>query len=508
MMKFLNPLSFAVFAVFFLMPSCKKDKVEKEKEEEETPFMYSVETVPTPASSDLEKLADSAYLFTREIYLWNDDATAKGTSLLKTMYAGFNPRQYVGGNGVETAENVMWATRGFFKNDVFSMALSRQESDGISTGVTEDYGFFVKAAYDLSNNINWYVTYVYDQSDAGQKGVKRGWIINKINDVPIAYNQASVDALNDLFFGTGTSANVEFTKSDGAVETITLNKTTFQANSVLYYNVISSATSGGKKVGYLVFNEFLGQPSRDELKVVFNYFQAQGIQELVVDLRNNLGGSTDTQDTLANLIAPVAANGKKMYQYEFNKILQEGKFSILKKKYNYSTNAFKLNNNTIPFEKAGTLNLSRVFFIVSYNSASASELLINNLKPVMDVQLIGDTTRGKPVGFFPIYLYNNKVAIYPVSFRTINSAGNADYYKGFAPNILANDGVNLDWGNPNDPCLSQALNYINTGRYMTAEKSFMASAGKTQARSVSGTEYKKMGIEQLERKRPGMYIER
>ncbi len=81
----------------------------------------------------------------------------------------------------------------------------------------------------------------------------------------------------------------------------------------------------------------------------------------------------------------------------------------------------------------------------------------------MDVKLIGDTTYGKPVGFFPINVFS--YAIYPVSFRTINSAGNADYYSGFAPDKLSADGVNKDWGDMTEASLAAALNYIATGTF-------------------------------------------
>ena len=70
----------------------------------------------------------------------------------------------------------------------------------------------------------------------------------------------------------------------------------------------------------------------------------------------------------------------------------------------------------------------------------------------MEVKLVGDTTYGKPVGFFPIPVFN--YAIYPISFRTINSAGQADYYDGFAPDKLTSDGVNKNWGDVTEPSLS------------------------------------------------------
>ncbi len=220
---------------------------------------------------------------------------------------------------------------------------------------------------------------------------------------------------------------------------------------------------GGHKVGYLVFNQFFGDPSRKELADAFSLFQAEGITDLVVDLRYNRGGSTETQDTLANLVAPLAADNKKMYTYQFNQQLQQGNFPLLKKKPGFGSVSFSEAVNTINYDKAGTLNLNRVFFIVTGSSASASELVINNLKPYMEVKLIGDTTYGKPVGFFPIDIFN--YSIYPISFRTINSAGNADYYSGFAPDKITSDGVNKDWGDVTEPSLAAALNYIVTGAF-------------------------------------------
>ncbi|HSU49868.1 MAG TPA: S41 family peptidase, partial [Segetibacter sp.] len=147
--------------------------------------------------------------------------------------------------------------------------------------------------------------------------------------------------------------------------------------------------------------------------------------------------------------------------------LQQGKFPLLQKKEGFGISAFTEDNNTQKFSNTGTLNLNRVFFIVTGSTASASELLINNLKPYMNVKLIGDTTYGKPVGFFPVDIFN--YSIYPISFKTVNSAGNADYYKGFAPDKAAPDGVNKSWGDITDPSLASALKYITTGAFRSAE---------------------------------------
>jgi len=151
-----------------------------------------------------------------------------------------------------------------------------------------------------------------------------------------------------------------------------------------------------------------------------------------------------------------------MYQYIVDSTLQNNQHEVIRNKLGYG-DIFTTAENTVKFAKAGAINLSRVFFIVTGSTASASELLINNLKPYMDVKLIGDTTYGKPVGFFPIPIFNYD--IYPISFKTVNSAGNADYYTGFAPDDLSSDGVNKSWGDETEPSLAAALRYISTGSF-------------------------------------------
>src|SRR6185503_2909523 len=247
--------------------------------------------------------------------------------------------------------------------DRFSFVTTAEKSNSLQTGQDNDFGFFIKAASidvaDPIDSVYWFVTYAYDQSSAGQAGVQRGWYITKVNGASVAYDQSSVDVLNNVFFGTPTSATFEFKKPDGTTVSTNLSKTSFTANSVLYKNVLDA---GGKKVGYLVFNQFFGQPSRNELAQLFTYFQSQNINELIVDLRYNPGGSVETQDTLADLLAPLAADNQTMYKYIFNPTLQNNEHQLIRKKLGYG-NIFTTAENTVKFEKAGTLNLPRVFFI-------------------------------------------------------------------------------------------------------------------------------------------------
>jgi carboxyl-terminal processing protease len=125
--------------------------------------------------------------------------------------------------------------------------------------------------------------------------------------------------------------------------------------------------------------------------------------------------------------------------------------------------------NEVPrLKKLGSLNLSRVFFIVSNSTASACELLINNLKPYLDVKLVGPSNSyGKPVGFFPIPV--GDLYIFPVSFRTINKNGEGNYFNGLTVDSKVTDGLDKDWGDGNESCLSGALKYITIGSFRMGE---------------------------------------
>ena len=470
-----------VCALLFVVNGCKKKDA---KPDNPTP--------PPVTATEKDLLADSVFLYTKEVYLWH--------SVLPS-YEGFNPRQYEVSDELTSAQNVMDAIRGKEPLDRYSFVITQAESDGLQTGDDKDYGFFIKAyALDRAlpyDSVHWYVSYVFNNSVAANAGVERGWYIYKINGSTIIYDDPSIAILNDVFFGNTTSATFDFVKPDGTIVSANLSKSAFTANSVLYNTVFNSADRT-KKVGYLVYKQFFGAPSRTELANAFASFESEGITDLIVDLRYNPGGSTETQDTLADLIAPQAANNQTMYQYVFNDSLQAGKFPLLKRKPGYSSVSFAPQYNTVKYEKAGGLNLSRVVFIVTGSTASASELLINNLRPYMDVKLVGDTTYGKPVGFFPISIFN--YAIYPISFKTVNSAGSADYYSGFAPDKLTPDGVDKNWGDPEEPSLATALNYVLTGSFgrvsgnrdeqnrkqLEQQKQFAPLSNKLSGRQFSG----------------------
>lgn len=402
-----------------LLGSCKKDKYKARAE-----------------------ARDSAYLITKDIYLWPEKLPS---------ISSFKPR-----NSPDIYA-VMEKVKTYQPLDKWSFAETKEETELSQKSSAEDFGFMVKFGSESNTDIR--VIYVYSASSAGLAGVKRTWRVNKINGRVINRSvQADVDYINEIFFGTPSSAEFEFIKPDGTTVSRTLSKSTYVLNTVLYSNVFLRGT---KKIGYFVYNQFAAETSVTEIVNTMTNFQNQGVNEVIVDLRYNRGGLVSTHDTLANFLAPkkVGRDQTIMYTFQMNQ-----KYSSW--------------NETNKFRKVGDLDLPRVVFIVSPSSASASELLINNLNPVMEVKLVGDrNTYGKPVGFFPIPVYEYN--IYPVSFKTVNSAGKADFYSGFPVHKQVSDDLNHDFGDENEANLKEALYYI-TNNYFTPSQAARVS-------SVSGS---------------------
>jgi hypothetical protein len=137
-----------------------------------------------------------------------------------------------------------------------------------------------------------------------------------------------------------------------------------------------------------------------------------------------------------------------------------------KKLYNKTIPAvYKADSVTLFTGQANNIGiqLQRVFILTSHNTASASELIINNLKPYMEVILIGENTYGKNVGSHTITDSEKKYpyGLQPITFKILNSAGQSDYgtAAGFTPQHLVMDTLlpYYQFGDPNETYLKTAL---------------------------------------------------
>jgi hypothetical protein len=117
---------------------------------------------------------------------------------------------------------------------------------------------------------------------------------------------------------------------------------------------------------------------------------------------------------------------------------------------------------------------------VSSNTASASELLINNMRPYMSVRVVGPSASyGKPVGYFPIPV--GDWYVFPVSLRTTNANNEGNYFNGFVPEKVTADGIDKDWGDRAEASFASVLNFISTGTFGYIRPSINLSSAENAA---------------------------
>lgn len=319
------------------------------------------------------------------------------------------------------------------------------------------------------------VNYVVPGSPAANAGIKRGDIITKVNGTPLTlsnYSQFSQDQFTVTRAATAVMTATALVTTD-RVENISIFKANIDENPVAFYK---KYTYGGKNIGYLVYNGFKSDYN-DELNSAFAAMKADGITELILDLRYNGGGSLETATALAQMI-----NGNftgQPYAYlDFNAKhnSEDG--------LDYLSNTVKTYNvvNGYPEptgqQSVNSLNVSKITVLVSFQTASASELTITCLNKYVPVTTIGNETYGKFVG--SITLYDSPASDYtsyttrntahnwklqPISFSYFNKDKDANPSGGILPTYLISpyQAINniKEFGNVSDPELKKALQLIS-----------------------------------------------
>ncbi|MEO8678045.1 MAG: S41 family peptidase [Vicinamibacterales bacterium] len=280
----------------------------------------------------------------------------------------------------------------------------------------------------------------YADSPAAEGGLARGSRIVEVNGQDVdpliangtignAFGASEIGVAVDLVFEslTGERQQAHMVKRVVTIPTVSLTRV-FEVD--------------GKRVGYIFFTNFV-TPSYAALDEAFATLRDAGANELVLDLRYNGGGLVDVAVHLASLIGGSKTAGQVLATYAHN-----------------SRNTAL--NKTLRFESIERpLDLQQLTVITTRSSASASELVINALRPYMPVTIIGDTTYGKPVGQYGITFCDKVLA--PVSFALKNVNGQGDYFDGLPATCGAADDSTHDLGDAGEAALAEALTYIRTG---------------------------------------------
>lgn len=392
------------------------------------PIFWSCKEVLNPPASKLTN--DALLKYMKEWYLWYDTMPVVSPDKFNT-------------------QQDLLDTLILKPTDRWSYIQKTSEyNDYYKKGIYTGHGFGLR--WNTEGKLR--VAFIFDDSDLSTSGVTRGWEVTAINGNDIMPGEV----IDTSVLGPdeeGIQNSFTFRDLSGGVHTITSTKKIIDINAVLYSEIIEIA---GKKAGYFVFHSFT-DASKDELNVLFNDFLTEDIDELIIDLRYNTGGVIDAAQYLGNLF--------------FGQVAYKGTFL----KFVYNDKKTDRNVDLRFQAEINTIVIPRVFFITSRSTASASEVLINSIKPYDDrinMIIVGDTTHGKPVGM--IAKQFTDYTLVPITYFIYNRDDEGEFFEGLPPDYFVEDDLDEAFGSIEEDCLKEVLYFIENGSFTGKHKSYSA----------------------------------
>lgn len=412
---------------------------------------------PTGATS-CEPAAQKDWLraYMQDWYLWSGSAPNPEPGGYPTLAAYFEALQFQGAGAVP-------ADRWSYLQD------SASYNQFFAEGRTMGYGIFVNG---LELELPLRIRMVEPQSPAAAAGLQRGDLIVSVN----GRSAADMVAANDFSVFSAAKEGDVLTlviERGGVQSTAGVTATTYSLTPVPVAQVLTLAD--GTKAGYVVLKDFITQ-AEAPLAAALADFRAANATELIVDLRYNGGGRVSTANALASQIAGAAHQGKTFTQLRYNA-------------------AHQASNSTFVFAAAPGPAFGRVVVLTGPRTCSASELVVNGLKPHVQVVTVGGTTCGKPFGFNPVESCSTTFSA--VNFQAYNAADQGDYYDGIAPTCAAADTFTGALGDPAEALTAAAAGYLESGS--------CAIAGSAETKRALAARARR-GSEPGER--PGMFVGR
>ncbi len=348
------------------------------------------------------------------------DKTSSNKDYLKELEYAYNNilNSYV--EKVDEKELTNAAIKGMYNylGDPYTSYLDKDSTDNLMDRLKGEYkGIGVEITTNESGTV---VMTVFENSPAEEAGIMVGDIITKVKGVDV--NGKTTSEVSNMIKSTNGNVEIEVNRG-GITKTLTLKVSTVRIKSVIKNKY--------DKTGYLRIETF-SNTTYKQFKENLETLEKDGIENLIVDVRNNGGGFLNSAVEIAELFVE---KGKPIYGLQ-TKDKKEMYKDTTKEKRDY-----------------------KVMILINGGSASASEVLAAALKESYGATLLGTKSYGKGTVQDTSELESGGMIKYTTAYW-LTPKGVTINEKGLTPDIEVTgsfkDGMTLE----NDVELQTAINNL------------------------------------------------
>jgi carboxyl-terminal processing protease len=222
----------------------------------------------------------------------------------------------------------------------------------------------------MQNGLPTVVTAIED-TPAAKAGILPGDQILRINGISTERMDLQ-DAINVLRGPAGRKVTLTLLRpSTKEIKDYPLERAEIKVQSVKGTRLLDADLTGPFKIGYIRLIQF-NEPTAEDLAKALDDLQKQGMQALILDLRNNPGGLLNSAvDVCAQFLPP---NTKV--------VSTQGR--VASQQHDYLTSGAKRERSNFPMA-----------VLINEGSASGAEIVSGALKDLHRAILVGETTFGK-----------------------------------------------------------------------------------------------------------------
>lgn len=332
------------------MPKEKKIKNKKDK----TATFNLIEVIVIIIMTSLVVSVSTGIIVYKNYY--KIDKTSSNKDYLKELEYAYNNilNSYV--EKVDEKELTNAAIKGMYNylGDPYTSYLDKDSTDNLMDRLKGEYkGIGVEITTNESGTV---VMTVFENSPAEEAGIMVGDIITKVKGVDV--NGKTTSEVSNMIKSTNGNVEIEVNRG-GITKTLTLKVSTVSIKSVVKNKY--------DKTGYLRIETF-SNTTYKQFKESLETLEKDGIENLIVDVRNNGGGFLNSAVEIAELFVE---KGKPIYGLQ-TKDKKEMYKDTTKEKRDY-----------------------KVIVLINGGSASASEVLAAALKESYGATLLGTKSYGK-----------------------------------------------------------------------------------------------------------------